>query len=156
MKLTRQKRIALELLGPPLVATTLIFSSAAFLFAWTAVSTWEMPTLGNENAFSILGYILATSYIFGCIPSLAYTAVMEWKFEGGLNPQSWRAVWLATCLLGSFAGIPIMVVLNAFKFHPGIGAFSFFAVLGLVVGLIIGLLIKHWSTEKKPVGQSIP
>ena len=98
MKLTRRKRIALELLGPPLLGGTV-----ATLWAWCSLMylslyRYESP---REVAGQI-GMIQAMWLLYGVfafpmigIQTACYTAFMEWRFSRGLSPSSWRAVTLS-------------------------------------------------------------
>lgn len=153
MKLTRKKRIALELLGPPAVGAgipIIIVGGMALIESTTkANSAVQLKEVGQMAALFFLG-----AYFVAGLQSILCTAVMEWRFTKGLDPASWQMVRLSSVLgFGSGAIVSLGNLDQPTKLGPMLLAFG---GLGLVVGFIMGLLIKHWSTEKKPTGKNPP
>jgi hypothetical protein len=129
MPLTRRRRIVIELLGPPLVATVLA-ALIALLREPGAIPTipkWEF--LGGVLA------VLAAAYVVAGIPSALFTIVMEVAFAKGLDPASWRTVPLA-------AGLGLLSGMGIVGFNPSYGAFVGLAILGLATGATIGLVVR--------------
>lgn len=127
--MTRRRRIAIELLGPPLVATVLS-ALVALLREPGAIPTipaWEF--LGGVLA------LLAVAYLFAGIPSVLFTVVMEVAFAKGLDPASWRTVPLA-------AGLGLLSGMGMVGFDPSYGAFDGLAILGLATGAILGWVVR--------------
>jgi len=100
LRSTRRRRIAMELLLPPLVATVL-----AALIA-VLHDPREIPTIPWSGFLGGVLAVLVVAYIVASIPSALFTIVMEVAFAKGLSPGSWAAVALAAGLgLLSGAGI---------------------------------------------------
>ena len=138
----RPLRIALELLGPTFVATVL-YSSVALVI--------------SRDLIFAKGFLmfLAFAYVFSAIPSVIFTALMEFAFARGLEERSWRAVALASGL-GALSGMTIALTL-AKGFDNQRGAFSIFPALGFTAGAIVGLAIYRFSKaqpNKRPDGTS--
>lgn len=126
----RPLRIALELLGPTFVATVL-YSSVALVI--------------SRDLIFAKGFLmfLAFAYVFSAIPSVIFTALMEFAFARGLEGRSWRAVALASGL-GALSGVAIALTL-AKGFDNQRGAFSIFPALGFTAGAIVGFAIYRFS-----------
>jgi len=146
MKLTRGKRIALELLGPPLLGALILGTSNALYAIWTQPRTdslgESLSQIGAYLLFAVIG-----AYMIAGIPSIICTCVIEWRFAQGLNPATWRAVRLFSAL-GFVSGNMIAVYLTDFRW--GIGTLWLGTVsvgVGLLVGFLLGILIKRWSTK---------
>jgi hypothetical protein len=142
LKLTRPKRIALELLGPPIaggLVVGLIAAVAAILngveFGFRA--GWLLDCISG------MFVVVVGSFMVSGIQSLVFTAIMEWRFSRGLGPHRWQTVVLASAL-GFASGAVIVPVLDG---HPveHLDTIATLGVLGLVVGFAIGLLIKIGS-----------
>lgn len=138
MTLTRKQRIAVEVLGPPLLGFILFYGVLLLPSLGAAingghVSFWDSRTLVN------FGFGLLAAYVFAGVPSILYMIVMEWRFGRGLNPRSWRSVFLSS-LLGAISGCMISVV------SPGsrgeIEPIASFTGWGLAVGFLLGIFIK--------------
>jgi len=142
MKLTRGKRIALELLGPPLLGVIVLMAISYAQTLWIALQDWKTPKL-EPGLLKPLG-LLIVAYLFAGIPSVIYTFVMEWSFAKGLDPESGRTMQLSA-YLGTMAGISIGLLIGAFHFDS---TFWLMGGIGLIVGFLMGLLIRHGSTEK--------
>lgn len=144
MKLTRGKRIALELLGPPLLGAILLFAYAS------ASAVWNEAANGAHESFHLKEWLgIGMAYMFfaysvAAIPAIIYTVIMEWRFARKFEPGSWQTVQLST-FLGVVAGMIVGLMVDEFNFHS---AFWLMSSIGLSVGFLLGLLIKHWSTEK--------
>lgn len=82
---------------------------------------------------------------FAGLPSLFYTAIMEWSFAHGLDPAGWKSVALSS-LLGYGSGHGIIAVLSGRWWDPASG--SIFGSIGLTVGFLIGMTIR-WSARRK-------
>lgn len=152
MKPTRGKRIALELLGPPILG-----GAIAVLWAWGLLvydslyryeSIWEV---GGQLRMIPAMWLLYGIFAFPMtgVQAACYTAIMEWRFARGLDPRSWRAVALST-ILGYLSGLPIAIGYG----YERKDTWYFFSALGSVVGLMLGLLIRHWSSKTPVTGAS--
>lgn len=150
MKLTRGKRIALELLGPPALGVIIVMAISYAQTLWIVLQDEKTPKLepGLLKPFGLLIF----AYLFAGIPSVIYTMVMEWRFTKGLDPESWRTIQFSACL-GTMAGIFVGLLLSEFHLNS---AFWLMSGIGLIVGFLMGLLIKWWSTEKKTTGENPP
>ncbi|MBI3886764.1 MAG: hypothetical protein HY302_13690 [Opitutae bacterium] len=139
----RRSRIALEALGPPLLGAAAIFSPLVVEAARAAILegkfggwTWE-----GVKFFWVVVFV---AYLVAGLPSLFYTAIMEWRFHRGLDPRSWRAVALST-FLGLLSGLAISGVLSGLKWKPEVWAY--YSGVGVAVGFLLGWLIKVWSAK---------
>jgi hypothetical protein len=150
MKLTRGKRIALELLGPPAIGAGLIIAVFGGASLWDALMkglTWDL--LQQIGMLSLT--IFCAAYLVVGIQSIIYAIILEWRFKRGLVPCSWQLVRLSS-LLGFGSGA--VLSLAHFGQPAKIGPTLLFAGgLGLIVGFLMGLLIKRWSTEKETTGE---
>lgn len=132
----RGHRIAVEVLGPPLLAAT-------FLEVVVVLGLRELGMLGLFPFFLVFGYL------FAGLPSLAFAAIMELAFAKGLDPCSGRSVLLST-VLGAASGVPIdMLMAGKPSARPNA---LFFVMLGLVTGFVMGVLIRRWSRPASPRG----
>lgn len=132
----RRHRIAVEVLGPPLVAATILEIIAV-------VGLREVGALKLIPLFLIFGYLLAG------LPSLAFTLILEIAFAKGLDPRSGRAVLLSS-VLGAASGVPIdMLMAGKLTVRPNA---SCFVALGIVTGCATGLFIRRWSRPALPPG----
>jgi hypothetical protein len=154
MKLTRGKRIALELLGPPLVggalATMWAWSRQASSSLYQYESIWEATALLRAMPAMWLLYGMFAFPMVG-LQAAVYTAIMEWRFSRSLDPRSWRSVVLST-MLGYLSGLPL-----AFGYgYERKDTWYFFNIVGLVVGFVLGLFIKIWSARPNQRSASSP
>ena len=90
MKLSRPRRIALELLGPAFLGALLQFTIGLVKTVAGSVvsgrwSDWSFRVLQGFAVF------LFFAYVFAGIQSVVYALVMEWRFARGLDPCSWRS-----------------------------------------------------------------
>lgn len=144
----RWQRVALEVLGPPLLAAVILFAVVVLSELWAGHHSY-----GSAWAKSLLGYLLvylAFAYLIAGIPSVIYTLVMEWNFAHGLNPRSGRAVALSS-LLGAVSGAAMIAVIHLISDSRPFGAEQWlvlagFSALGLTVGAIIGGFTR-WRTR---------
>lgn len=139
----RWKRSMMLALAPPGLGAVLLF--VAVLISEMAVGRWRMEWAFIGSLFSYLGIYLFFAYLIAGAPSLLYAAVMEWRFARGLNPRSWRAVWLSTGL-GGAAGLGMIGAMLAIS-RPTTGftewwIFGIFAGLGVVVGFVVGACVR--------------
>lgn len=150
MKLTRGKRVVLELLGPPLLGAIILMAISYAQTLWIALQNWKTPKVepGILKPFGLLIF----AYLFAGIPSVIYTLVMEWRFAKGLDPESWRTIQVSACL-GTMAGIFVGLLVGEFHLNS---AFWLMSGIGLIVGFLMGLLIKHGSTEKETTEENPP
>lgn len=132
--MTRRRRIAIELLGPPLVATVL-----AALFAVAR----EPGTIPGWQFLGGMLVVLAGAYVVAGIPSVLFTSAMEVAFAKRLDPASWRTVPLA-------AGLGLLSGMGILGFNPSYGAFVGMAILGLASGAILGLLVRAGARRLRP------
>jgi hypothetical protein len=140
---SRRQRLALELLGPPLLGGAL-----ATLWAWGTVVFHSLYR--HESPWEVLGtwrliLILWPVYGLFAFPAVGaqtacYAAVMEWGFSRGLDPRSWRAVALSGGL-GYLSALPLALGYG----YERRDTWWFFSLLGPVVGLTLGLLMRRWS-----------
>ncbi len=151
MKLTRGKRIVIELLGPPIVGATgliLVF------FAIALPGAMAKPDLMRElkQAGTAVLVIYAFAFVFAGLQSILYTLIMEWRFARGLNPRSWPAVGWSTGL-GFASGAAICF---AYGFHRSdtLALWGYFGGIGTAVGFVLGILIKVLSP--KPTTEGSP
>jgi hypothetical protein len=126
---TRRRRIAIELLLPPLVATVL-----AALIAILR-DPREIPTIPWSGFLGGGLVLLAVAYVVASIPSALFTLVMEVAFAKGLSPGSWATVALA-------AGLGLLCGAAIVGFDPSYGAFDGLVGLGVATGAIVGLLVR--------------
>lgn len=153
MKLTRGKRIALELLGPALLGGMLLGPTTT-LYMLKGRLGEDRP---GELLWTVFLYTAAAvgfGYLFAGIQSIIYACVMEWRFARGLDPSSWRSVALSS-MLGLASGA-VIAVTYGFQRTDLLFLWTGIGGTGIVVGFIIGLLIKVWSTEKKTTGENPP
>lgn len=150
MKLTRGKRIALELLGPPALGALLLMLWILCGEPWLNGQTkaWQWTEI-LKSTVVITGF----AYFFGSIPSAIYAFVMEGLFSRGLDPGSWRAVHIST-LMGTLSGIVLGCVLDELRLKSAV--WIIFGGIGLCVGLLLSMLIKHGSKETNPEGETPP
>jgi hypothetical protein len=145
MTLTREKRIALELLGPPVLGG----SMAA---AWAVVDLARNANVAVTNAL-VAGPALLLLYLAFAIPMIGiqaggYALVMEWRFARGLDPRGWRMVGLSTAL-GFASGAVVALAYGMDRKDT----WYLFNSIGPTVGFVLGLLIKHWSPEEKTAAE---
>ena len=156
MKLTRRKRIAFELLGPPFAGA--LIASAFELIKEASQSGFSAGPVGWNFRIqgSVLQFVmfLPFAYLFAGVQSIVYTLVMEWRFARGLDPCSWRSVGLST-LLGFASGAAICLGYG-FRRSDVISLWMFFGGTGFAVGLVLGLLIKRWSAQTEAGDQDLP
>lgn len=125
----RPARIALEVLGPPLLTGTILEIVA-------------LVSLREVGALKLFVLFVAFAYFVAGIPSLLFAVLMELAFSRGLRPDGLRAVALAA-VLGGASGLPIdMTLAGAVKVRPNA---LFFMALGFVVGGLIGVLVRARS-----------
>jgi hypothetical protein len=139
---TRRRRILVELLGPPLVATLLSALVAI------ARGRGEIP----DGFFGGALVVLAVAYVVAGIPSVLFTIVMEVAFAKGLDPSSWGTVPLA-------AGLGLLSGMGIVGFDPSYGAFEGLAIVGLSTGAILGLLVMAGSRrarQRQPLTSAEP
>lgn len=133
----RLRRVAIELLGPPLVATVLL-ALFALLREPRAIPTIPWPEfLGGVLAMLVFAYLVAG------VPSALFTIVMEVAFAKGLDPGSWLAVTLA-------AGLGLLSGAGIVGFDPSYGAFDGMVVVGLATGTLVGVAIRAGARRARP------
>lgn len=140
MNFTRGKRIALEVLGPPLLGTVVVVGVSI------AISLGRGVNLGflRQEARDYL-FVLIYAYVFGLPPSLAYMTVMEAAFARGLDPDSGRSVGLSA-VLGLLSGAGIAAVLGGLR-TGALELWLCFGGVGLLVGLVLGWVIRRLSRQ---------
>jgi hypothetical protein len=151
MNFTRRKRIALELLGPPLVGTALLATMGGIAAIYHSFATRTLPDLGLPF-LQAAATVLIFSYLIAGVPSIIYTCTMEWRFSRGLPPDNWRMVRFSS-LLGFLSGAAIVVSI------AGLGeesALLFYGSIGTGVGFLLGWLIKVCSAENDRTGNDRP
>lgn len=145
MKLTRGKRIAFELLGPPLMGGVL-----ATLWAWGALassslhhyeSIWEATGLLRAIPAMWLLYGTFAFPVIG-LQAVGCAVIKEWRFSHGLDPRSWRSVVFFS-VLGYLSGRSLALGYG----YERKDTWYLFNILGLVVGMGLGLLIKRWAAR---------
>jgi hypothetical protein len=142
MKLTRGKRIALELIGPPIlgVIVSLVMTEGHALWAF---AQGDRRWLHEGGLFKDIWLILLIAYVFAGLQSIVYTLVMEWLFSTGLDPRSWRSVVWSTAL-GFLSGAAIVAAYGWGRTDLFESWLSFGGI-GTAVGCGMGLLIKRLS-----------
>ena len=146
MPLTHRKRIALELFGPAIIGASPFIVAAAGLSLWKTITSnqsWEFPFKVLQAAGAFLLY----AYLVVGIQSILFTAIMEWRFTFGLNPQSWQSVTLSA-LLGFASGSIIALAFGSSASERN-SQLLVWGGIGLAVGFTCGLLIKILSKPKK-------
>jgi hypothetical protein len=143
--MTRRSRITLELVGPPLLGAGLV-TAWAVIQMLTDATTTTAAGWANQLGMLPMAFVMYTVFAIPCIglQTLAYTAIMEWRFARGLDPRSWRAVGWST-VLGWASGAVL-------AFGYGIArkdTWYFFNGMGPAVGCLLGLIIRRKS---KPGG----
>lgn len=150
MKLTRGKRIALELLGPTVISSSIILLIISVnLLVEQGCSSVAFHQMGQYAFVVPLGALMWSG-----LQSIVCALFLEWRFTRGLNPGSVQTVKLCT-LLGFLSATLIVIALGA----PVSETVYFWAVLGalgLLVGFILGLLIKFGSAHKKAEAENAP
>lgn len=148
--MTRAGRIAMEVLGPPLLA--LIYLN---LYAWLSLqfphqewSETATMTLGRMSYWNEFNFFsIALAYIVGGCPALFYATVMEAVYAKGLSPRSWWTVGLST-LLGPIAGVAINLAFRT-SITEIFGSQLTLPGVGLAVGLTLGIVIKFlWPNNR--------
>ena len=149
MKLTRGKRIALELLGPPMIgATGLILISFAMALPGAITKHDLMHELKQLGAGILMIYVFA--FIFSGLQSIFYAMIMEWHFAHGVNPHSWSSVGWSTGL-GFAAGAAICLVYG-FDRSDTLALWLYFGGIGTAVGFVLGVVIKTLSPKSATEG----
>lgn len=139
----RWQRILLEILGPPGLGGAITLAAIAVSAVW---AHWQQT---GEFRFPVaeagpwIITVLAGAYIFTIVPSLLYTALMEWRFSRGLRPGSGAAITWSSAA-GGLNGWLIIVVIFHGEGDEWIK--PAFVVLGICVGVIMGLIIR-WRTR---------
>lgn len=146
MNFTRRKRIALELLGPPLLGALYWAESWLLMMATQRPPNVKWPDWNTAAiaAWSVIMIIYA--YLFAGLPSLAYTVIMEWRFVRGLDPRGSQSIGLSA-ILGLLSGV---VIGSPFGFRMGHDFEFVFGWFGLTVGFTLGWLIRQWSARGSP------
>lgn len=145
MTFTRGKRIALELLGPPILG-----GAAATLWAWSSLVHQSLHRYVSlvEAADLLVAlpglWLLYGTFAFPMIglQAMGYTAIMEWRFSRGLDPCGWRSVALSTVL--GYASGAVLAVGYGYERKE---TWYFFNGLGLAVGFVLGRLIRRLSAK---------
>jgi hypothetical protein len=137
----RSKRILLELLGPPLLGSVVLWTGIAVWTCWETIKE-RKPIQWDGQIFSFMGMVLIFAYLLAGIPSIVYTVIMEWRFRQGLDPQSRRAVILST-VLGLLSGIAIVLTITGGRWEDT--GWVFYGGIGALVGLSLGWMIKALS-----------
>lgn len=140
MNFTRRKRIALELLGPPLLGVIYFAANMVLVVTHPPPGTKASPL---TELFIWTMVMVANAYFWAGIPSLIYMLIMEWCFAHGLDPQSWLSVGLSSAL-GFLSGVCVNLLLDAAHTFG-----SPFPAIGVAVGFALGWLIRRLS-EPKP------
>jgi hypothetical protein len=129
--MTRRKRIAVEVFGPPVIA-------AVLLQVYVLMGTLDLLAL------KLVPVVLFFAFTLAGPQSLAFAFVMEFAFARGLAAASWRTVLLAAAL-GTLSGVPV----DVFWLDPRRAA-PFFTVLGLVTGCAVGVVIRAAAVKARP------
>jgi hypothetical protein len=145
MNFTRGKRIALEVLGPPLLG-----GAAATLWAWGMMVYRNLYTIETFGAMAAqLSALPSLWLLYGVfafpmmgVQAILYAAIMEWCFSRGLDPRSWRSVALSTGL-----GFASSAVIGFGYGYERKETWYFFNGFGLAVGFVLGWLIRRLSPK---------
>jgi hypothetical protein len=132
-KLSRTKRVLIELFIPPLLG------SAPF---------WLIAVFSGGGLNGVI-FILFIAYLVALVPSLLFTVALEIAFSMGLDPRNSKAIWFAG-FLGLAAGTACAAVFKLGKWLIILGP------IGAVVGLAIGLIVWWRSTPTTITGSSSP
>jgi hypothetical protein len=142
MKLTRGKRIAIELFGPPMMGVIIVLTIAEGHALWD-FTQGNHRWLGHGRFLKDIWILFLIAYVFAGLQSIVYTLVMEWRFSAGLDPRGWRAVVWSTAL-GFLSGAAI-VAFYGWGRTDTLDGWLYFGGLGTVVGCGMGLLVKLLS-----------
>lgn len=138
MALTRGRRRLLEVFAPPLLGSVLGILLGVIMHL---ARGGGLDFLWLQRRDYLVTFFWA--YLLGGLPSLGYMFIMEWRYDSGLDPGSWRSVGLSA-LLGGVAGV-VMIA----PFSPrDPGAMLYLGGLGAAVGFILGWLIKRLSAVR--------
>jgi len=149
----RRTRIALEVLGPPLLGACLLngVGIARDLLSGTG---WSYIWLQRQDYLVVVFW----AYLLGVLPSLGYMGVMEWRFARGLNPRSSRTV-IWSLSLGFVAGGLIGAIVGGLfdgSFRDAAVVAAYFSAAGQVVGWLLGLLIRYCSPAVRDQSRTGP
>jgi hypothetical protein len=144
MKLTRGKRIALEVLGPPALGAS-VWLVVIFVSQLFEPAGKDLIRFLRELPGAAL-FLLVAAYVFAGLQSVFYAVIMEWNFTAGLDPRSWKSVALSS-LLGLCSGGVIPLVFSAGR-KTAWEPWLLLGGLGLLVGLAMGLLIRACRGRK--------
>ncbi len=125
--MTRRKRIALELLGPTVIASV----------AWIC---FILLSKGITNVGGFLQGAAATLLLvllYSGLQSIAYTIIMEIAFRFGLNPRSFACITFSS-FLGLLAGASVVVYGHGNMEGAAIANWSLF---GGGVALLISVIL---------------
>ena len=132
--MSKNRRILFEVLAPPFLAAVLVN-----IFSSHESETLSVLVVGS---FGLVWF----AYVFGIIPAILYTVVMELWFQFGLRA---RCGLLCTIGLSAFLGA------LAGYLSAGIGAWLgflipsdciHFSLFGIVVGLLVGFYVGRKQT----------
>jgi hypothetical protein len=136
--MNRAKRIALEILGPPLLGASIPILWTTLAILWRSLATGKSPRfppdLSTAAAFTFL-----FAFLLGGLPSILHMALMEWRFSRGLDPASWRAAIISTAS-GTLWGILIAASYGSFSRD-----YPILLPMGTAVGFLMGFLVKQLS-----------
>jgi hypothetical protein len=130
----RGQRIAVEILGPPFVATVGYVMLAL-------IRTGQAKDIGA--GFIV---VLVYSYFFAALPSLAFALVMELSFASGMKVQSWQTVLVASAAGTLSGGAIALTMIGSFTDKDGL--FSTLLAIGLATGGLIGIVIRTFPPRQ--------
>lgn len=131
-------RFALDLLGPPFIASVL-FTLGLAVAARTLESLAAFPA------------VLISGYAYAIVPGLAHALWMRSRYRAGLDPRSNRTVGIMILTgLGAGAAIAGLFLIVGAGFHP----FLIFLPLGAATGVFNALL--HRMVPRAPPTKTSP
>lgn len=140
--MNRPVRIALNIVGPPLIASLLLIATALLAIPFTGSSRpGELA-----DAAGVIPFVLFFAYMLAGIPSIIHAALMEWLYHR-YPAHTWKACAVSG-VSGALAGILIDLTFLIASWRNGIDGWLFFyPTIGLIVGLLLGIAVKLLSED---------
>jgi hypothetical protein len=123
VSMSRTRRVTIEVLVPPLLATFI-------------VAIWQGKHFADNIQQAIIGFpvFVFFAYIYGILPCIGYAALMElWFSKGFNNGHSWIYTTTLSTLFGLTAGFLIQLLIP--------GGFMMLMPVGGVDGFLVGLYL---------------
>jgi hypothetical protein len=134
-------RIALELIGPPLIGSFCVF-------LYQVIAQGLLPS-GADVRFLVL-----VAFLYAGFPAILYTLAMETAIECGLGPRKVGLIFLSSGL-GAFFGGGLIAIVGRGGAH--LGDITYWSTIGFIVGFLIALILKYSEPKNSynPPNQSM-